>query len=392
MRRRDEHGPGIEPTKTINPDAAIVDGNARGLQPARLDIRALIGVSRILDGDSAHTTLAKHTAQQPDALRRTVAEHHAVLSGDGRTGAIQVGRERPPGHRIAARIRIVEPCVGQRRKCAAQSGQPGAARKQRQVGHSRPEIVPRGDRRHVRGRRLTLNDATAGNARRRALMRTQIAFGKQLLVRFDDNPPGHIRSVASVRVDGSSAPAFSRRFGSHAAVRAPVASALAPGYPGQPGRGARWRSGSLHLGTSGPCECTTELYAVPMITSESTWPKVAFATCRELPHLDADTRRLIAPLAAHGILATPAVWDDPDLDWARFDLVVVRSCWDYARRRREFLEWAGRVPRLANPAPVLAWNTDKRYLSDLAARGIPGVPTEWLRPGKRGHFPSAVPG
>jgi hypothetical protein len=81
------------------------------------------------------------------------------------------------------------------------------------------------------------------------------------------------------------------------------------------------------------------------------------------------------------------VWDDPDVDWARFDLVVVRSCWDYARRRREFLGWAARVPRLANPAPVLAWNTDKSYLSDLAARGIPVVPTEWLRPGQGWSLP-----
>jgi hypothetical protein len=124
-----------------------------------------------------------------------------------------------------------------------------------------------------------------------------------------------------------------------------------------------------------------------MMTNESTLTKVALATCRELPHLDADTRRLIAPLAARGVLASPAVWDDPNVDWARFDLVVVRSCWDYAGRRREFLEWAARVPRLANPAPVLAWNTDKRYLSDLAARGIPVVPTEWLRPGQAWSLP-----
>jgi hypothetical protein len=124
-----------------------------------------------------------------------------------------------------------------------------------------------------------------------------------------------------------------------------------------------------------------------MMTNESTLPTVAFATCRELPQLDADARRLIAPLAARGVLASPAVWDDPDIDWARFDLVVVRSCWDYARRRREFLEWAARVPRLANPAPVLAWNTDKSYLSDLAARGIPVVPTDWLRPGQGWSLP-----
>ena len=113
MRRRDEHGSGIEPTKPINTDSAIVDGNARGLQPARLDIGALIGVSRILDRDSAHTTLAEHTTQEADALRRTVAEHHAVLSRDGRTGTVQGRRERPAGQYIPARIRIVERGVRQ---------------------------------------------------------------------------------------------------------------------------------------------------------------------------------------------------------------------------------------------------------------------------------------
>jgi hypothetical protein len=127
---------------------------------------------------------------------------------------------------------------------------------------------------------------------------------------------------------------------------------------------------------------------MPMMSHESALPTVALATCRELPQLDADTRFLIAPLRARGINATPAVWDDPDVDWPRFDLVVVRSCWDYAGRRREFLDWASRVPRLANPAPVLAWNTDKRYLNDLAARGIPVVPTEWLRPGHGRSLPA----
>jgi hypothetical protein len=124
-----------------------------------------------------------------------------------------------------------------------------------------------------------------------------------------------------------------------------------------------------------------------MMTDEFTLPKVAFATCRELPQLDADTRRLIVPLAAREVVATPAVWDDPDVDWDCFDLVVVRCCWDYAARRPEFLAWADRVPRLANPATVLAWNTDKSYLSDLADRGIPVVPTEWLRPGQRWLLP-----
>src|SRR5439155_9923694 len=55
--------------------------------------------------------------------------------------------------------------------------------------------------------------------------------------------------------------------------------------------------------------------------------------------------------------------------------------WDYADRRDAFVAWARGVPRLANPAEVVAWNTDKRYLADLAAASVPVVPTQWLAPG-----------
>jgi hypothetical protein len=115
--------------------------------------------------------------------------------------------------------------------------------------------------------------------------------------------------------------------------------------------------------------------------------RVALVTCKELPDLDEDTRRLIGPLAARGIAATAAIWDDPEVDWKYFDLVVVRSCWDYVSRRNEFLEWASRVPKLANPAAVLAWNTHKGYLRDLAARDVPIVPTTRLPPDEKWTAP-----
>ena len=80
------------------------------------------------------------------------------------------------------------------------------------------------------------------------------------------------------------------------------------------------------------------------------------------------------------------MWDDDRVAWASFDLVVVRSAWDYAERREAFLRWAASLPRVLNPLPVLEWSTDKeRYLCDLSAAGVPIVPTEFLAPGA--HFP-----
>jgi hypothetical protein len=108
---------------------------------------------------------------------------------------------------------------------------------------------------------------------------------------------------------------------------------------------------------------------------------VALATFGGFPDLYDDDRLALPHLEAAGIHATPAVWDDPGVTWSAYDLVVVRSTWDYTTRRDEFLEWAGSVPRLLNPVEVLRWNTDKHYLADLAEAGVPVVPTAFVEPG-----------
>lgn len=117
-------------------------------------------------------------------------------------------------------------------------------------------------------------------------------------------------------------------------------------------------------------------------------PRVALATCAARPTLDDDGPALLAALDAVGVDAEPVVWDAPAADWASYDLVVVRSTWDYTLRREEFLRWARAVPRLANPAAVLAWNTDKRYLAELASAGVPVVPTTFVAPGERYAVPA----
>jgi glutathione synthase/RimK-type ligase-like ATP-grasp enzyme len=106
--------------------------------------------------------------------------------------------------------------------------------------------------------------------------------------------------------------------------------------------------------------------------------RVALAGCSAVD--DPDEPQLVAALASLGVDAVGLPWD-ADADWASCDLVVVRSTWDYVARREEFLAWADSVPRLANPAAVLRWNTDKRYLARLADAGIPVVPTTYVTTG-----------
>ncbi|MEU8344150.1 hypothetical protein SAMN05443665_1001516 [Actinomadura meyerae] len=103
---------------------------------------------------------------------------------------------------------------------------------------------------------------------------------------------------------------------------------------------------------------------------------IAFATCSLLPDGSDDVRALTGALAPLGVEAETVIWD-AGVDWSRYDLVVIRSTWDYPERRDAFTAWADGLPRVLNPAGVIRWNTDKRYLRDLAAAGLPVVPTRW---------------
>ena len=110
-------------------------------------------------------------------------------------------------------------------------------------------------------------------------------------------------------------------------------------------------------------------------------PRVALVSCRALPLGDEDGAALQAACVAAGLDTEWLVWDDPAVDWNSYDLAVIRCTWDYAPRRDEFVVWADSVPRLANPADVIRWNTDKTYLRELSEAGLPVVETTWLYPG-----------
>ncbi len=105
---------------------------------------------------------------------------------------------------------------------------------------------------------------------------------------------------------------------------------------------------------------------------------LALVTCRAALGRDTDLPMLLPELPS----ATVAAWDDPTVEWGSFSAAIVRSTWDYHTRRDEFLRWArhvGEVSTLWNPVDVIEWNTDKQYLTDLRDRGVPIVPTIFVR-------------
>lgn len=104
---------------------------------------------------------------------------------------------------------------------------------------------------------------------------------------------------------------------------------------------------------------------------------IAWTTSSTAGDTDADLPLLRAASERAGVDADVVAWDDPAVDWIAYDAVVVRSCWDYTARPVEFLAWAASVAHLFNPIDVLRWNTDKTYLRDLAAAGVPVIDTWW---------------
>jgi hypothetical protein len=115
-------------------------------------------------------------------------------------------------------------------------------------------------------------------------------------------------------------------------------------------------------------------------------PRVVLAGCPQLVAGDGDDEGLIGALRRRGLFAGWLSWDDPET--ARADVVILRATWDYAERLDEFLSWTTTVRHLLNPPAVVAWNSDKRYLLDLARRGVPIVPSALFAPGEDVALPA----
>ncbi|MGC8521194.1 MAG: ATP-grasp domain-containing protein [Steroidobacteraceae bacterium] len=113
--------------------------------------------------------------------------------------------------------------------------------------------------------------------------------------------------------------------------------------------------------------------------------RVALISARAARGLDEDMPSLLAALEQEGLVPEVLDWDDPLVRWADYDLSLLRSTWDYTDRLAQFRAWLERIApltRLHNPRPLILWNTDKHYLRDLAALGLPAVPSAFIEPGE----------
>jgi glutathione synthase/RimK-type ligase-like ATP-grasp enzyme len=111
--------------------------------------------------------------------------------------------------------------------------------------------------------------------------------------------------------------------------------------------------------------------------------KLRVATCAVLPEVDSDAEPLAAALDRAGVEHALVAWDDPAADWDAAIPTIIRSTWNYPLELERFLAWIDRIAAATvwNPPAIIRSNVYKRYLLELAARGVPVVPTTLVERG-----------
>ncbi len=93
---------------------------------------------------------------------------------------------------------------------------------------------------------------------------------------------------------------------------------------------------------------------------------------------DPDEAPLLRSLHDHGHEAAVIAWDDADSDLSHYDRCVLRATWNYYRDPDHFIQWlrkAATVTEVWHEPDIVSANIHKRYLLELAERGVPIVPT-----------------
>lgn len=107
--------------------------------------------------------------------------------------------------------------------------------------------------------------------------------------------------------------------------------------------------------------------------------RLAVATSADYPTIQPDDAGWATALERRGIELVVCVWNDPTVDWSAFDAVLIRTIWDYFKQHAGYLAWLDRLDALGiptiNDSTLLRWNSDKRYLLELARHGVAIIPT-----------------
>ncbi len=113
--------------------------------------------------------------------------------------------------------------------------------------------------------------------------------------------------------------------------------------------------------------------------------KIAFVTCSTKPDFASDDLPVVNLLESRGMGVIALPWDADSNEWNTFDLVVIRSCWNYHLHSEKFILWLDKMEsqkvKLFNSVKTVKWNLHKGYLQELEGKSIPLPETIWLKKG-----------
>ncbi|HCR49946.1 MAG TPA: hypothetical protein DIW24_09970 [Bacteroidetes bacterium] len=110
-------------------------------------------------------------------------------------------------------------------------------------------------------------------------------------------------------------------------------------------------------------------------------PRCAFLSIEDLSKYVCDDELVIQYLQEHDWEIETIPWRKREVNWFAFDLVVVRSTWDYQSAPKAFFATLKEIEKtgvpLLNSLALVEWNLEKTYLQDIENAGIDIVPTIW---------------
>lgn len=114
--------------------------------------------------------------------------------------------------------------------------------------------------------------------------------------------------------------------------------------------------------------------------------RIGFATCEQYRELASGDWLAAELLEKRGCEVVPLVWTETSPTRVECDVVIIRSVWDYHLDVERFLGWVDEVAEGAlvlNSPPTIRWNSDKRYLLEMHAAGVPIPRTVVFERGER---------
>lgn len=111
--------------------------------------------------------------------------------------------------------------------------------------------------------------------------------------------------------------------------------------------------------------------------------KVCFLSTDNLEDFFVWDDLLLPHFATHGYTVDVVSWHAKNVDWSQYEMVIVRSTWDYQDDADTFVQVLKQIDQadtiLANPLGTMQWNISKRYLQELQNKGIDIIPSKFYQ-------------